>query len=174
MRVFNLVLLIGLLACGQTETQQPDGPDLGAAEKRYLADPTDSAVARAYSADLDRWVRQHPEDSISPYHALKSILVRRSIRGDELDAIVALQKLSRRYAPHEVSVEAEFQAAFTWDEFIGHAEKAKQGYAEFIEKHPDHPRREMASALLRILCEERPLEDLVDQWKKQNTETTNP
>jgi len=173
-RGFSLFLLCALLGCGQREAQTPAGPDLKVSEQLYLSDPTDSALARAYAADLDRWVREHPQDSISPYHALRSVLVTRSIPGRELESVVALQKLSRRYAPHEVSVEAEFQTAFTWDEFIGHAEKAKEGYAEFIAAHPDHPRVETASGLLRILSEELPLEDLVDQWKKQNTETTNP
>lgn len=174
MRGFSLILLCTLLGCGQREAQEPAGPDLKASDQLYLSDPTDSALARAYAADLDRWVRAHPQDSISPYHALRSVLVTRSIPGRELEAVVALQKLSRRYAPHEVSVEAEFQTAFTWDEFIGHTEKAKEGYAEFIAAHPDHPRKETASGLLRILSEELPLEDLVEQWKKQNTETTNP
>lgn len=174
MRGFGLLMLCTLLGCGQRETQEPAGPDLKASEQRYLSNPTDLAATRAYSADLDRWVRQHPQDSISPYHALKSVLVTRSIPGRELEAVVALQKLSRRYASHEVAVEAEFQTAFTWDEFIGHVEKAKEGYAEFIAAHPNHPRKEMASGLLRILSEERPLEELVDQWNRQNTETTTP
>ena len=166
MRIFSFLLLIAALAvaCAQADTSYE--AELMEWQTRYKAAPEDTAVTRQFAQLLFKAATAHPEDSISPFRQLQSALLLRSLPGEELEAVVAMQKVRNRWPDHEIAAEALFQEAYTWDEFIGNKDEAKKNYDAFIKRFPTHPRSATAKELLFLLENNSNLLDVIDSWKQ--------
>lgn len=156
------------VACSSPATK-PFEEEILELETRYKATPEDTALARQLAELLYESASQRKTDSISPYHLLKSAMLRRSLPGEELEAIVVFQKLSLNYPDHPTAAEALFQEAFTWDTFVGNEEEAKKSYKEFLEEYPTHPRSATAQELLILLETDMPVLDIINNWKASDS-----
>jgi hypothetical protein len=168
--LFTLGLVALLVACNQ-EPKALEKIDITPAKLAYDAHPEDSSLARAYSVQLEKAAKQDLNDSISPYHLLKSAFILRSIPGESLEAINQFKEVVKRFPEHPVGAEASFQIAFTWDEFVGNKSEAMKSYEDFIAANPTHPLRQTAEEMVFLLNLADNPKDLIESLKMINTES---
>lgn len=168
MRIFSCFLLLTVVAIGCAEVEQSYEAELLEWQTRYKAAPEDTAVTRQFANILFKAASAHPEDSLSPFRQLQSALLLRSLPGEELEAVVDMQKVRNRWPDHEIAAEALFQEAYTWDEFIGNKDEAKKTYDTFIKRFPTHPRSATAKELLFLLENNGNMLEVIDSWKQSS------
>ena len=144
-------------------------------ETQFKASPEDTTITRQLADVLSRSAKRSKNDSISPYRMLQAAMLTRSLPGQELESIVAFQRVGLNYPDHPVAAEAKFQEAFTWDTFVGNEEEAIAGYREFLDQFPTHPRGATAQELLILLESDDAVLEIINSWQaNDSTSSPNP
>jgi hypothetical protein len=168
--LFFFFILAFVSSC-QNEVKPLDNLiDVSKAEEAYLSDPSNEANAEEFADILKDAAYQNLKDSLAPYYLLKSALVYRSISGKELESIVKLQEVNKRFSGTNAGAEARFQEGFTWDEYIGNKEEAIKSYNQFIEEYPTHELRLTAEEMLMFLTDTIDPLERIELWKNQTNE----
>lgn len=166
-RLFICVLALSAMACNGRK-EPISTKKLYELEAQHKNTPDDTALSRKLSKAFLDLAEYNKSDSLSPHRWFKSALLQRSIPGKELKALRLLELWKKQYPNHPLLVEVMFAEAFTWDEFVGNMEEAREAYTVLINAFPDHPLSAVAEELLSISYSDEELMEILKKSPKSN------
>ena len=168
-----VVLFGGIIACQQHVEKSDPRAEIKKMETELQDDVTlDSARAWKLTRAYENYVKENPQDSISPYYLSKAADIYKEIPRKGLKAVNTYNKLYREYPDHTLAPRSVFMIGFVFDEKYHDRERASRSYKFFLEEYPDHELADDARNLLAILQDTTSTDlDKIRQWER-NADST--
>ena len=170
-KIIWCTLLWSMVAC------QPAEPSLKAKISEMEAGleediSLDTAKAWEITRAYQQYVKENPEDSISPHYLSKAADIYKEIPSEGLKAVNTYNKLYVEYPDHPLAPRAVFMIGFVFDEKYHDRERATRSYTFFLEQYPQHELANDARNLLVLLQDTSDTElDQVKRWMQQTDST---
>ncbi len=97
----------------------------------------DKSKAVAVIDSYNKYAAANPKDGKTPEYLFKAAEIHRSIR-DHKNAITTYERIIKDYPDYEKVPHSLFLIGFTYENDLKNTTKAKELYAQFLEKYPKH------------------------------------
>ncbi|MGB0176086.1 MAG: tetratricopeptide repeat protein, partial [Owenweeksia sp.] len=132
----------------------------------------DTAKAWAITRAYKQYVKENPQDSISPYYLSKAADIYKEIPHAGLKAVNTYNKLYVEYPQHPLAPRSVFMIGFVFDEKYQDRDRAIRSYNFFLEEYPNHDLSDDARNLLVLLQDTITTDlDQIKRWSEKADST---
>ncbi len=168
--LFTLCIVAVISSCKSSRDKMIG--KIEATDKLLMADTLlkdDSLAAHQYN-NLNEFAIKFPKDEKTPTYLLKSADLS-SRMNHTLQAFNTYKKVNDEFPDTKQGADAMFMMAFLYENNFKNYPKAKEYYAAFIAKYPNHSFVKDAQASLDMLNSGKTLEEMVKEWEAKADST---